>query len=165
MCHDITSLLNMIYPSVQLSLTHQSWMAIEHCSTVSHQWDFLQPILGFSIGLFLPTALHDLKGLHADILQQMLVLGTCGESICLISFWFPSGVVFSIVLHTILSSIHLIFTNAFQWNALGWLTSKWTCSLHLVSLVVNLWEVYFCPYSSSSAPGASTSASVSTMAT
>lgn len=167
MYHDITSLLNMIYPSVQLSLTHQSWMAIEHCWTVSHQCYFLQPILGLSIGLFLSTTPHGLKGVHADILQKMLVLGTCEESICFISFLFPSGGVFSILLHARLGSIHLIFTKAFQWNALGWLTPRWTCSLHLVSLVVTLWgKVYFCPYSSSSAPGVSTSAiaSVSTMA-
>lgn len=37
--------------------------------------------------------------------------------------------------HTRLSSVHLIFTSAFQWNALGWLIPGWTCSLPLVSLV------------------------------
>lgn len=56
--------------------------------------------------------MKDLKGLNADISQQMFHLGTHEEFFLvsiLLSFWYPSGVVLFVLLHTRLISICLIF--------------------------------------------------------
>lgn len=62
----------------------------------------------------------------------------------LVSFW-------SFFLHTTSFKVHFHPSyfpcpHPFQYNALGWPIPRWTCRLHLVSLVGGLWgEVYFCP--------------------
>lgn len=110
------------------------------------QWilseEFSQTILGYSLGLTLPFGLHNERSERTEcryITANVSFRNTWGifsgiySTFFLVSFWscFVRTTSYKINFHL----SYFPCPNTFQRNALGWLMPRWTCRLHLASLI------------------------------